>query len=363
MNVNLNIGRVLGAQLKVHWTFFLLIIWIVVHELQRGGHASSVLFNIALVFAIFIGVILHELGHAFMAKRFGVRTTKITLLPIGGIAHWNPREIPPKHEILIVLAGPFVNLVLALLLYFTIPIHSLYRQSFTDAYEVFASFSFQNFLFFIFLINAGLVLVNMLPAFPLDGGRLLRALLGLRLKPARATQMATSLGQVIAIAFLLLGLLYHPVLIFIALFIIFGAYTENLNVQHTTLLKGHTVEEAMLLNITTFKPKDSIDLVVNTIISGTEINFIVVESGQIKGLLNHGKIIAHSAKNVLVEAVMDPEFQTVNASDDLSVVYPLIYAHKQALFPVIHQGRLLGAIDAINLNEYIALQTKLTYKL
>lgn len=361
MRANLNLGSISGIKIKIHWTFFLLIAWIVFDELKRGGNAESILFNIAFVLAVFLCVVLHELGHALTAKRFGIKTEKITLLPIGGMASFDKIPESPKQELLIVIAGPLVNVAIAILLYLLIPVEELFNQSFTDAYGIFASFSFQNFLFFLFIVNVGLALFNMIPAFPMDGGRLLRALLALKMDRAKATQIAASIGQFIAVVFLLIGLLYNPFLIFIALFIFLGAYGENQMVQQLASLKGHAVEEAMLLDITTFSPKDSIDLVVNKIISGTEINFIIVEDGMVKGILIHKAIIENSNKNVLVQDVMDTKFKTVKNTDDLKSIYHLIYSKKQAIIPVENEGRLIGAIDAINLNEYILLQSKLVY--
>ncbi|WP_178988322.1 site-2 protease family protein [Winogradskyella schleiferi] len=361
MKANLNLGSISGIKIKIHWTFFLLIAWIVFYELKHGGNTKSILFNIAFVFAVFLCVVLHELGHALTAKRFGVKTEKITLLPIGGMASFNKIPESPKQELYIVIAGPLVNVAIAILLYFSIPFKDLFNQNFTDAYDVFASLSFQNFLFFLLIVNVGLALFNMIPAFPMDGGRLLRALLALKMDRSKATQIAASFGQFIAVVFLLIGLLYKPLLILIALFIFLGAYGENHMVQQLTLLKGHTVEEAMLLDITTFRPKDSIDCVVNKIISGTEINFTVVEDGIVKGILIHKAIIENSNKNVLVEDIMDTTFKTVQNTDDLKSIYHLIYNEKQVIVPVINENRLIGAIDAINLNEYILLQSKLAY--
>ncbi|MFT5847306.1 MAG: Zn-dependent protease/CBS domain-containing protein [Psychroserpens sp.] len=361
MKANLNLGSVFGIKIKVHWTFFFLFAWIVFGELKRGGSTGRILFNIAFVLAVFLCVVLHEFGHALTANRFGVKTEKITLLPIGGMARFDKIPESPKQEILIVIAGPLVNVAIAILLYFIVPVHELFNHSFTDTYEIFVSFTFQNFLFFLFIVNVGLALFNMIPAFPMDGGRLLRALLALKMNRAKATQIAASLGQFIAVLFLLVGLLYNPFLIFIALFVFLGAYGENQMVQHMALLKGHTVEEAMLLNISTFNPKDSIDLIVNKLISGTEINFAVVEEGKVKGILYHRQIIENSNKNILIEDVMDTNFKTVKNTDDLKSIYHLIYFEKQRFLPVVNQGKLVGAIDAINLNEYILLQSKLAY--
>lgn len=361
MKANLNLGSISGIKIKIHWTFFFLIAWIVFDQLKHGGNSESILFNIAFVLAVFLCVVLHELGHALTAKRFGINTEKITLLPIGGMASLDKTPESPKQELLVVIAGPLVNVAIAIFLYFIVPVDELINQSFTNTYGIFASFSFQNFLLFLFLVNVGLALFNMIPAFPMDGGRMLRALLAMKMNRAKATQIATNIGQFIAVVFLLIGLLYNPFLIFIALFIYIAAYGENQMVQHLELLKDHSVEEAMLLNITTFNPKDSIDLVVNKTISGTETNFIVVEDGMVKGILFHRKIIENSNKTVLVKDIMDTNFKTVSNTDNLKKIYRLIYSKKQPFIPVTNQGKLLGAIDATNLNEYIALQSKLAY--
>jgi Zn-dependent protease len=361
MKANLKLGSVSGIKIVVHWTFFFLIVWIVFDELIRGGPTESILFNITFVLAVFFCVVLHELGHALTARRFGISTKKITLLPIGGIASLDRIPESPRQELLVTIAGPLVNVIIAILLYFIVPVQEYARLNFTESFEALMSFSFQNFLFYLFIVNVGLVFFNIIPAFPMDGGRVLRALLAMRLNRVKATKIASSIGQIIAVIFLLVGLLYNPFLIFIALFIFLGAYGENQMVQQLALLNGHTVEEAMLLHITTFKPEDSIDLAVNKIISGTEINFIILENNKVKGLLYHKDIIENSNKNVLIKDVMNVNFKSVKSTDDLKKVYNLIYNENNAFFPVIDNGKLVGAIDHTNLTEYILLQAKLAY--
>ncbi|HKK12650.1 MAG TPA: site-2 protease family protein [Flavobacteriaceae bacterium] len=361
MKANLNLGSVFGIKIIVHWTFFFLILWVIFDELKRGGTTESILFNLAFVLAVFLCVVLHELGHALTAKHFGITTKRITLLPIGGMASLERIPESPKQELLVVLAGPLVNIIIALLLFFVIPVQQLFRLNFTETFETLMSFNLQNFLFYLFIVNVGLVIFNIIPAFPMDGGRILRALLAIKIDRVKATQIAASTGQFIAAGFLLIGLLYNPFLIFIALFIFIGAYGENQMVQHLALIKGHTVEEAMMINITTFKPEDSIDLVVNKIISGTENNFVVVEDHTVKGLLYHKDIINNSNKNVLVKDIMDTHFKTIKASDDLKETYLLINRSKHSFFPVVEDGKIAGAIDRTNLNEYILLQSKLAY--
>ncbi len=359
MNANLSLGSVSGIKIKVHWTFLFLIIWIVFDELKRGGSTSSVLFNVALVLAVFFCVVLHELGHALTAKRFGIQTKKITLLPIGGVASLEHIPESPKQELLVTIAGPLVNVIIALMLYYVVPVQEFMHLNIGEAIHTLNEFTLEIFLFYLFIVNVGLVIFNIIPAFPMDGGRILRALLAMKMDRVKATQIASNIGQFIAILFLLIGLIQNPILIFIALFIFLGAYGENQMVHHLALLKGHTVEEAMMINITTFNPEDSIDLVVNKIISGTENDFIVVKDGVIKGLLYHQDIINNSNKNVLVKDVMVSNIKTVSPSNDLKEVFTLIYSDKKGFFPVVEKDKLLGAIDAVNLNEYILLQAKL----
>jgi len=361
MKGNLNLGRISGIKIVVHWTFFFLIAWIVFSELKRGGNTESVLFNIALVLAVFACVVLHELGHALTAKRFGIDTKKITLLPIGGMAKLERIPESPKQEFLITLAGPLVNVIIAILLYYIVSVDEFKVLNFSEAFEILMSFSFQNFLFFLFIVNVGLVVFNFIPAFPMDGGRILRALLAMKMSRVKATQIASSIGQFIAILFLLIGLLYNPFLIIIALFIFFGAYGENQIVQHLALLKGHSVEEAMIINMTTFSPEDTIDLVVNKIISGTETDFLVVKDHKIYGILYHKSIIENSNKNVLVKDVMDTSFKTVKHTDDLKEIYNIVFVEKKSFIPVLKEEKIVGVIDATNLNEYILLQAKLSY--
>lgn len=359
MKASLSLGSYFGIKIKVHWTFLFLILWIVFDELKRGGSTESILFNIVFVIVVFICVIFHEMGHALTAKRFGIQTKKITLLPIGGMASMERLPESPKQELLVVLAGPMVNIIIALLLFFIVPIQELINLNFTETFESNMSLTLQNFLFYLFMVNVGLVIFNFIPAFPMDGGRILRAVLSIKIDRVKATKIATAIGQFVAVLFLFIGLLYNPFLIFIALFIFLGAFAENQMVQHLALLKGHTVEDAMIIKITTFKPEDSIDVVVNKIISGTENNFIVIKDHTINGILYHQDILEHCNKNVLVKDVMKTNFKVVKPTDELNKVYNLIYSEKNTFIPVVNDHKLFGAIDATNLNEYIFLQSKL----
>jgi Zn-dependent protease len=193
------IGRVAGIPIYVHWTFLVLIAWLVLEQLLQGHALAMALEGVGFVLALFGCVVLHELGHALMARRFGVPTADITLLPIGGVARLQRIPEHPPQELLVALAGPAVNVAIVVLLLglgvgFPVdmadPDHLIKERFWPKLLEV----------------NAFLVVFNLLPAFPMDGGRVLRALLAMRLEYARATRIAASIGQFMAIGFGLLGL-------------------------------------------------------------------------------------------------------------------------------------------------------------
>ena len=362
MKGNLNLGSVSGIKINIHWTFFFLIVWIVFEEIKQGGTTESILFNITFVLSVFVCVVLHELGHALTAKRFGINTKKITLLPIGGVASLDRIPENPKQELLVTLAGPLVNVVIALILYFVIPVSSFATQNLTEALDSLNNFTFQNFLLYLFIVNVGLVLFNIIPAFPMDGGRIFRALLAMNINRVKATQIAARVGQFIAVIFLLLGLLFNPFLIFIALFVFLGAYGENLLVQHMAIVEGFKVRDAMLTDITKLSIDTTMAEVIEILLAGSENNFIVMDGHTIAGILYHDDIIKSSKnRTTTVKDIMALKFKTLKIDQDLKMIYRLVYSGKKSFFPVVDKNKLVGAIDSENLNEFILLQSKLTY--
>lgn len=362
MKGNLNLGSVSGIKINIHWTFFFLIAWIVFEEIKQGGTTESILFNIIFVLAVFVCVVLHELGHALTAKRFGINTKKITLLPIGGVASLDRIPENPKQELLVTFAGPLVNVIIALILYFVIPISSLTNQNLTEALESLNNLSFQNLLIYLFIVNVGLVLFNIIPAFPMDGGRIFRALLAMKINRVKATQIAARVGQFIAVVFLLLGLLFNPFLIFIALFVFLGAYGENLLVQHLAIIEGFKVRDAMLTDITKLSINNTMAEVIEILLAGSENNFIVMDGDTIAGILYHEDIMENSKnRTTLVKDIITTKFTTIDIDQQLKVIYRLVYGGKKSFFPVIDKNKLVGAIDSENLNEFIILESKLAY--
>ena len=212
------IGRVAGIELRIHYTFPLLLVWMVLGDLYGGGNTLQVVRSAATTLCIFGVVVLHELAHALAARRFGVRTHNILLLPLGGIASLASKPRTAREETWIAVAGPMVNVVIALALFAVLSItsHGIYGARWIEQFA---------------RINLGLAGFNLLPAFPLDGGRVFRALLTRRLGERRATEIAVRLGQALAIALGVLGVLFDPMLLVIAIFVWFGAAAEGGLVQ------------------------------------------------------------------------------------------------------------------------------------
>ncbi len=233
MKWSLKLGRVSGIPIQVHWTFLILIAWIVLIHASRGASTIQVIGGVLLVLAVFGCVVLHELGHALTAQRFGIRTRDITLLPIGGVARLERMPEDPKQELLVAVAGPAVNGVIAGLLFVVLEVAGIIGPM-AEVVVVGGNFFVQ-----LMWINVILVLFNILPAFPMDGGRILRALLAYKMDFLRATQIAASVGQAMAMLFGLVGLIFgNPFLLFIAIFVYLGAGAEARHARVKRALEG-----------------------------------------------------------------------------------------------------------------------------
>ncbi|MGB5459942.1 MAG: site-2 protease family protein [Eudoraea sp.] len=360
----LKLGKIAGIRIEVHWTFTLLLIWVVFLDIQRGGTTNTALMNIILIFLLFFCVVLHELGHALTAKRFNIDTKKITLLPIGGVASLEKMPEKPGQELIVALAGPAVNVIIAILLFLVVPMKNYFGLDADSLIQLLSAPSMETLLFYLFIANVMLVVFNLIPAFPMDGGRVFRALLTFTMDRARATQIAAGLGQALAVIFFMLGLFFNPFLILIALFIYIAAYSENQMVKQKSLVEGHFVKEALLTNITLLHPENSLEDVFEIILAGTEKDFVVTENGKIVGILNHKDIIKNAQNgSIKVRTIMNTKYNTMSALDELKEFFAMINNEQQRFFPVTDKtNKLIGAIDVNNVSEFLMLKTNLHSK-
>ncbi|MDO6390876.1 site-2 protease family protein [Pontibacter sp. BT731] len=359
MKWSLNLGRIAGIKILMHWTFLILIGWIVFSEIQRGSDLMATLLSVAFVLTIFLCVVLHELGHALTAKRYGVDTKMITLLPIGGVASLERIPENPKQELLIAIAGPAVNVVIAFILWLVLPpLRELPDESF------FARITPANFLYLLFFVNLMLVVFNAIPAFPMDGGRVLRALLAFKLGRVRATQIAANMGQMLAIFFMFIGFFYNPFLILIGIFVFFGAWSENMVVQHLDFLRGHLVREGMMTNFVTLAPSETVRDALGKLLKGSEHDFVVEQDGEVMGTLTRMQLIQAVKEEKIerpVSEIMTQEVKAFNVQDKLAEAYTELQKTKVPLFPVLENGRLAGVINSDNINEFILIKSALAH--
>lgn len=357
MKWSINLGKIAGIRLLMHWTFLLLLAWIVIAESSKGSDTATILLTVAYVLCIFICVILHEFGHALTARKYGVETRKVTLLPIGGVASMERIPEKPQQELLVAIAGPAVNVIIAILL---LLIGSFGLKDLFDLenMESLTSITPGNFLYALCLINVILVLFNAIPAFPMDGGRVLRALLSFGMERTKATNIAAFLGQTIGLLFILLGFTGNLLLILIGVFVMAGAYSENVMVQQIELLKGHKMKEAMMTNYTILNPEDSINTAVEKLLAGSENNFIIASDDKVKGVLTKEQLVENlknKNNNLQVSQIMNSDVAFFQADDPLTDALMKIQRDKnrQRLYPVLENGLLAGVIDMENLQEFI----------
>ncbi len=267
------LGRLAGIDVFMHVTFLLLLVWVGLNYYLDRQSLTDALYGLVFITILFGIVVLHELGHALTARRFGIATRDITLLPIGGVARLERMPEDPRQELLVALAGPAVNIALAAALaLFLGPTGTLAEPQNLQMVG-------GNFLVKMFWVNIVLAVFNLIPAFPMDGGRVLRALLALRLDYVRATEIAATTGQVLALLFGFVGLFSNPFLVFIALFVWMGAAGEASMIQMRTALRGIPVSHLMMTDFQTLSDQDRLSSAVNHILAGSQQDFPVLTGG------------------------------------------------------------------------------------
>ncbi len=350
------LGEFAGIGVYVHATFFLILMWVGLSHWLQGQGLAATLAGVMFVLAIFACVVFHEYGHALTARKYGIKTKDITLLPIGGVARLERMPDDPIQELWVALAGPAVNVVIAV---------GLYLWLFaTDSLEPLrnASLTGGSFLQRLMMINLFLVLFNMLPAFPMDGGRVLRAILATRMDYTRATHIAASTGQAMALLFGFLGFFTNPFLLFIALFVWIGAEQEASLTQMKSALGGIPVARAMITDFRSLSPGDSLDRAVELILTGSQQDFPVEEEGRVVGVLTRSdllKALASEGKNVLVSEVMQRDFQTVAPSEMLETGFARLQNCQCHTLPVVRNGKLVGLVTMDNVGEFMLIQSAL----
>ncbi|HKI68086.1 MAG TPA: site-2 protease family protein [Verrucomicrobiae bacterium] len=356
MKWSLKLGTYAGIGVYLHWTFVLLIGWIFFSYLGAGKTMAQALAGVGFILALFLCVVLHEFGHALTAKRYGVRTRDITLLPIGGLARLERIPEKPIQEFWVAIMGPAVNVAIAAVLFVVLVV--LHRANQLLEFEWFQG----RFLTQLMWVNLLLVGFNLLPAFLMDGGRVLRALLATRMERRRATAIAANIGQAMAILFGILGFFFNIFLVFIAVFVYLGAQAEAAHVETQSALEGLRVRDAMMTRFRTLLPEDTLRKAVDELLAGSQQDFPVVEAGQVAGILRRNdlvKALSDSRHEVSVGDIMCRDCQSVDEADVLTRTLEGMRLNQCSTVPVLAGGRLSGMLTTENISELIMVNAAL----
>ena len=359
MKWSLKMGRVLGIDVYIHITFLLLLGFIGVAQWAGGRSVAAALSGVLFFVGLFLCVLLHEFGHALAARRYGIATQDITLLPIGGVARLERMPEKPAQELVVALAGPLVNVVIAAGLFLGLQLSGQWQSSLT------LSATGGSLVERLMVVNVFLVLFNLLPAFPMDGGRVLRALLALRMNYVRATRVAAAIGQGMAVLFGLWGLFYNPMLLLIAVFVWIGAAQEAAAVQMKSSLRDALVREAMMTRFSTLPPHARVGEAIELLLGGSQQDFPVVEDGRVRGILSRAallKALGERGEGALVGDVMETQFDAMEAEERLDQAIGRLNPERGFTRPVFQQGALVGLLTAENLGEFYMVRSALEHR-
>jgi Zn-dependent protease len=350
------IGTFAGIDVFIHATFLLLIAWVGYSHWLEYESWAKVAEGILFILALFLSVVLHEYGHALTARRYGVKTRDITLYPIGGVARLERMPEKPIEELWVALMGPAVNVVIAAVLFG----YLFLTNGFAPLTEL--TVASGSFVQRLMAVNISLVLFNLIPAFPMDGGRVLRALLAMRMDYVRATQVAASIGQGMAFLFGLVGLFGNPFLLFIAFFVWIGASQEASMVQMKNTIGGIPVTHAMQTRFETLSPTDQLERVVKLILAGSQQDFPVVEDGQFIGVLTRDdfiKALSQQGQSTPVAEVIRRNIPSVDSHEMVETALMRLQESGAKTLPVMHGGRFVGLVTSENITEFLMIRSAL----
>ncbi|HEX2741585.1 MAG TPA: site-2 protease family protein [Rubrobacter sp.] len=356
MGGSFKIGRFSGIDVRVHWTFFLLLAFFAFIGYQSSGSLAGALTPTGVIVALFICVVLHEFGHSLVAQRLGIGIHSITLLPIGGVSNLESLPEKPADEVKITLAGPLVNVVLAPIFFGVGLLLGAEPRMPTDLFTGIGSVG--QFFFYLGYLNVVLAVFNLIPAFPLDGGRILRGVLATRLGALRATEIASRVGQLFALAFFIIGLLGGNILLaLVAVFIFFGASGEAQMVRQRELTHGLLVSDVMgtRSQTKTVSPYHTFVQVLDMVIHGYQEDFPVVDDGKLVGMITRQEIMsaAHSPERYsTVRDLMKTNVPTIPSQSDLfkDGLRILQQSGLRAL-PVTANGELVGMLTIEDIGQ------------
>jgi len=349
MRWSIRLGTIAGIRIEVHVTFLLMLAWVAMSTSSGARDGLRTALGVVLLFAC---VMLHELGHALAARRFGIRTREIVLLPIGGVARLERMPEKPAQEMFVALAGPAVNVVLAVALGGVLMAQGARPETLPARAES------GELLTYLFVANLAMIVFNLVPAFPMDGGRVLRAALAFFMPYARATRFASLVGQGFALLFAAAGIfvLKNPMLVFIALFVFVTAGEERALVQTRTSLTGLPVSAAMVTAFVSLETRHELQYAVDLLLASEQKDFPVLEDGQLLGMLSRDDLLrgmGAEGPESPVGRLVRLDVAPLEASMPLDAALQRMSAARQSALPVMARGRLVGMLTLENVRELL----------
>jgi len=346
-------GRLFGVDIRIHLTFLFLLVFVWFTQSVALGTAGAMR-GLALVAIIFLCVVLHELGHALVAQRSGVAVRSIILLPIGGVTlmeDMGQRTPDSARDIRISIAGPLVNLAIAavsgVVILLFLPQVNLWSRPLVNA---------ANLPRALFWGNVFLGGFNLLPAYPMDGGRVLRALFAERMEYVRATRLAVTIGQGFAMLFIFLGV-WNPWLMLIGFFLFVGAQLEDRSVVFQSVLESVRMEDVMLTGFSTLSPADTLEDALHKAVHTLQDDFPVVRGSDMVGIISKQRIVdaLRRSGNGYVQSAMVRAFDIAQSTDSLASAFRKLGRQGLNMIPVVDQQRLVGIVTMQNLMHSMTL--------
>jgi Zn-dependent protease/CBS domain-containing protein len=350
---SLSIGKIGGTEIRIHVTFLLFLAWIWAASYMSGG-ADAAWSGLLFMVLLFLCVLVHEYGHILTARAFGISTRDVTLLPIGGVARLERFPEEPREEFLITIAGPMVNVAIALALMLAGANPSPDQLAAADITKV-------ALIDRLAAVNVVLAAFNLIPAFPMDGGRVLRALLARKYGFVRATEIAASIGQWCAFAFGFIGLFFNPMLTFIAIFIYLAATSEARLAQLRGMSRGVPVTATMMTEYKALSPSARIEEAIETLLRTSQTEFPVVDKdGRLVGVLGRSdmiKALKQDGPNTLIGNVMTREVPTIDHRRCLDEAFRVLMEKSAPAVGVVDAtGRLKGLITSETVGDMLMVR-------
>jgi Zn-dependent protease/CBS domain-containing protein len=352
MKSSLYMGRYFDIKIFLHWSFLAFLLWIAFSNYKNGW--SNIFWTLTYVISVFACITLHEFGHALVARRFNIITRDVTLYPIGGVASLEKMPEKPMQEMAVALAGPAVNVAIAFMLLPFVNVTEIWQEDLSKMKDINA----ETFIPTLFTVNIILVLFNLIPAFPMDGGRIVRALLSIKLSRSKATRIAATLGQIFAVLLILEGFSGNPMLIIIGFFVFLSAEGEARYVKQQEILRGLKVGDATMKQYPKLNSSETISEAVDTLLDSTYKRFLVMENDKVVGLLTDESIIkaiGEKGETARIGSIMQPNPTILN--HDISLEEGLLKLNEGAGFlPVQKDGNIIGVLDTENVLELLLVR-------